>query len=92
MLFFIIPMLRDLYFNNRLELWFLRIFAGFWTFRFGFSGFLDLRIIKEQKKVEYQVEKVKSDVNNAADKVSDKVQDGADALFYHSDVARFIFQ
>ena len=31
-------------------------------------SFTSCRDKKEQKKVEYQVEKVKSDVNNAADK------------------------
>lgn len=38
-------MLRDLQFNNPLELWFCPIFSGFWTFRIGLGGFLDLRII-----------------------------------------------
>ncbi|MDE6349348.1 MAG: YtxH domain-containing protein [Bacteroides sp.] len=43
-------------------------------------SFTSCRDRKEQNRSQHQVEKIKKDINDAADKVSDKVQNGAEAV------------
>lgn len=43
-------------------------------------SFTSCRDKREQDRAKYQVEKVKKDINDAADKISDKAEDSADAV------------